>query len=247
MVLKVIGAGYGRTGTLSTRTALERLGLPCYHMFEVVLNPANRGHLDFWCDVADAPSGTQHDWERVYARYTAAVDHPTSCVWRELTAAYPDAKVLLTIHPKGAEGWFDSAISTIYFSQSRWQYKLIGTFVPYARKFGDMVETLIWRRFHRGTMPDRAKAIAEYERHVAEVKASVPPDKLLVFSVDQGWKPLCDFLELPVPSTPFPKVNDRDKFRRLIRLIDSGAYAILAVLAIAAIAVVYGFARLTSP
>jgi len=103
MPLKIIGAGFGRTGTLSAYTALNQLGFPCYHMFEVLENKNNKSHLDFWRRVGNAESGMQHDWEQVFSRYTAAVDNPASCVWRELMVAYPDAKVLLTVHPRGAE------------------------------------------------------------------------------------------------------------------------------------------------
>lgn len=103
MALKIIGAGFGRTGTLSAYTALNQLGFPCYHMFEVLENKDNASHLDFWRGVANTEPGAQHDWEQVFANYTAAVDNPASCVWRELMQAYPQAKVLLTLHPRGAE------------------------------------------------------------------------------------------------------------------------------------------------
>ena len=61
MTLKIIDVGFGRTGTNSTYQALNQLGFPCYHMFEVIGNKANKGHLDFWRKVANAPAGMQHD------------------------------------------------------------------------------------------------------------------------------------------------------------------------------------------
>src|ERR1043165_139523 len=88
MTLKVIGVGFGRTGTASLYTALNQLGFPCYHMFEVIENKANKSHLDFWLGVANAPPGIQHDWERVFSAYTAAVDNPAAGVWRELLQRY---------------------------------------------------------------------------------------------------------------------------------------------------------------
>jgi len=117
MALKVIGAGFGRTGTLSVYTALNTLGFPCYHMFEVLKNEDNKSHLDFWRKVfwrkvANSKPGTQHDWEQVFARYTATVDNPACCVWQELLAANPDAKVVLTLHPKGAAAWYESTMET---------------------------------------------------------------------------------------------------------------------------------------
>jgi len=90
MALKVIGTGFGRTGTMSAYTALNQLGFPCYHMFEVIENKENKTHLDFWVKVANTPAGTKHDWDAVFSKYTAAVDNPACCVWRELMQAYPD-------------------------------------------------------------------------------------------------------------------------------------------------------------
>ena len=115
---------------------------------------------------------------------------------------------------------------------------------PFGRKFGDMSRKLIWKRNHRDTMPDRAKAVAEYERHIADVKATVPPEKLLVFTVDQGWEPLCAFLGVPVPDTPFPNVNDRAEIQKAIGDMTKAAYVFLAGGAVVAAAVIYGLVRL---
>lgn len=227
MALKIIGAGFGRTGTLSVYTALNALGFPCYHMFEVLENEDNRSHLDFWRRVANEPAGAQHDWERVFAKYTAAVDNPACCVWRELLAAYPDAKVLLSVHPRGAEAWYESTVETIYFTETMWQFKLLRLVTPFGRKFGDMSHKLIWQRSHKGTMNDRDKAIAHYHQHIADVKAAVPADRLLVFSADQGWEPLCAFLGVAAPATPFPNVNDRAAIKATVQQMTRGAYVIL--------------------
>jgi len=226
MALKLIGAGFGRTGTMSVYTALNQLGFPCYHMIEVLKNEANKSHLDFWYTVANSEPGVQHDWERVFARYTATVDNPACCVWRELLAASPDAKVLLTIHPRGAEAWYESTIDTIYFTEFMWQFKVLEYTTPFGRKFGEMSRKLIWGRNHKDTMTDRNKAVAHYHQYIEDVKATVPADRLLVFSADQGWEPLCRFLDVPVPDTDFPNVNDRPEIKRTIREITRGAYVI---------------------
>jgi hypothetical protein len=227
MPLKIIGAGFGRTGTMSTYTALNELGFPCYHMIEVLQNKANPSHLDFWLNVANSPARMQHEWEDVFANYTAAVDNPACCVWRELMTAYPDAKMLLTLHPGGAEAWYDSTMDTIYFTENKWQFKVLEIVTPFGRKFGQMSRKLIWQRAHRSTMNNRLKAIADYHQHIADVQKAVPADRLLVFTVDQGWKPLCDFLGVPVPETPFPNVNDRASIKKVIKGMTRGAYAIL--------------------
>lgn len=246
MPLKVIGAGFGRTGTMSTYAALKELGFSCYHMIEVLQNPANTGHIDFWSKVANAPADASHDWEQVFANYTAAVDNPAATVWRELMAAYPDAKILLTLHPRGAEAWYDSTMDTIYTFETLWQSRLLSVFSPFFRKFNDMSHKLIWQRGHKGTMEDRAKAIAHYNQHIEDVKAAVPAERLLVLSVDQGWEPLCRFLEVPVPESDFPNVNDRAQIKAMIAGMVRGAYFIVAGLVAAAAGLIYGVMRLLS-
>jgi hypothetical protein len=244
MALKVIGAGFGRTGTLSVYTALTQLGFPCYHMFEVLENKDNKSHLDFWRKVANSKPGTQHNWEEVFANYTATVDNPACCVWSELLAAYPDAKVVLTVHPRGAEAWYESTMDTIYFTETMWQFKVLEVATPFGRKFGDMSRKLIWRRSHQNTMPDRAKAIAHYHQHIDNVKAGVPPERLLIFSADQGWKPLCEFLGVPVPDTNFPNVNDRVAIKKTLNDLTRGAYVILGLGAALLTGLIYGAVRL---
>ena len=243
MSLKIIGAGFGRTGTLSTCTALNTLGYPCYHMFEVIENKENKTHLGFWNRVANAPAGQQHDWNEVFEKYTATVDNPGCCVWRELLEAYPDAKVLVTLHPRGPEAWYESTMDTIYFTESMWQFKFLKLFTPFAKKMGNMTFKLIWQRSHKGTMEDKDAAIARYHEHVEEIKAAVPSDKLLIFTVDQGWEPLCNFLEVGVPDSEFPNVNDRAEIKKTIADITKGAYVFLAIGVLALIGIIYGLIK----
>lgn len=229
MSLKVIGAGYGRTGTMSTYKALPELGFPCYHMMEIIGKKENKSHIDFWNEVTNAPEGQQHDWERVFKNYTAAVDNPACCVWKELMVAYPDAKVLLTLHPRGPEAWYNSTMETIYFTETLWQFKVLRAVIPFMGKFGNVSTNLIWKRNHKGTMENKKAAIAEYNAHIEDVKAHVPPEKLLIFTVDQGWEPLCKFLDVPVPATPFPNVNDKAQVKKTIADFTKGAYIILGI------------------
>jgi hypothetical protein len=228
VTLKVIGAGFGRTGTWSTYAALNQLGFPCYHMAEVINNKENRTHLDFWRKVANSPPGSQHDWSQVYSRYSATVDNPGCCVWRELVQAYPDARVILTLHPRGPDAWYESTIDTIFFTETMWQFKVLELLTPFGRKFGDMSRKLIWGRTLKSVMGDKAKAAARYKAYVAEVKPTVPADKLLVFSVDQGWEPLCAFLGVSRPDGEFPNLNDRATIKRIIGDMTKGAYFLLA-------------------
>lgn len=232
MPLDVVGVGFGRTGTLSLKTALDRLGLPCYHMSEVI---PRRSHRLFWLDVADGPKGAQHEWEEVFEHYRATVDNPAAAVWRELLDAYPDAKVILTLHPRGADSWFESTLDTIYRPQLMWESKLLERVLPPVRQLNQMARRLIWDRFHRGTMPDRQRAIERYEQHVREVTEHVPAERLLVFRATDGWQPLCDFLAVEAPDEPFPRVNERREMRRRM-LAMAGLARLLVAAAVVALA-----------
>jgi len=243
MPLKVIGAGFGRTGTMSTYHALNELGFPCYHMLEVIQNKENKTHVDFWNNVTNAPEGAQHNWEEVFKKYTAAVDNPACCVWKELMVAYPDAKVLLTLHPRGPEAWYSSTIDTIYFTETLWQFKVLKAVIPTMRKFGNMSANLIWGRSLKGTMANKAAAIARYNENIEEVKAAVPPEKLLIFSVDHGWEPLCKFLEVPIPETTFPNVNDRAQVKKTIGDFTKGAYITLGIGVVIVAAIIIGLLK----
>ena len=159
MSLKIIGAGFGRTGTLSTQYALNELGYPCYHMKEV-MKKGNKNHLDFWVKVSEEPKGTQHNWDEVFNNYIATVDYPASCVWQELVEAYPEAKIILTLHPKGPEGWYKSTIDTIYALEKMWESKLFAFVIPMVRKMTKMTSGLIWKRFLKGTMDNEEDAIS---------------------------------------------------------------------------------------
>lgn len=257
MPLKVIGAGLGRTGTWSLCAALNQLGFPCYHMSEMFkkaphprsspYSNENVSHIKFWHNVAIGKAGTQYDWEQVFFKYAATVDYPGCSVWRELMSAYPDARVILTVHPRGAGAWYESMVDTIYYlTYAMWQFKVLQLATPYFRKVGDMFRMLIFQRSLKGTIGDRSKAIERYHEHIAEVKASVPAERLLVYSVDQGWKPLCAFLGVPEPAGEFPHLNDRAAFKQTVRKVLRGAYAVLAVCALAIAAVVYLIARMFS-
>ena len=51
-----------------------------------------------------------------------------------------------------------------------------------------------------------------YTDWIEDVKRTVPPDQLLVFNVKEGWEPLCNFVGVLVPDTPFPRLNDTAQF-----------------------------------
>jgi len=199
MTPRIIGAGLPRTGTNSLKQALEYLlGGHCYHMREIPGHPFDLGAG--W-DVALA--GGTPDWSQLFAGYTAAVDWPTSMFWRELSEAYPDALVLLSVRDT-AETWWHSADKT---------------FLPYARMAlapdwneGRGLLALLERFTGTEQWNDPATLTAAYERHNAEVRKGVAPHRLLDWQATEGWEPICRALGVPVPNLPFPWTNKRSEW-----------------------------------
>ena len=193
MTSRVVGAGLGRTGTLSLKVALERLlGGPCYHMTEVFVHPE---HVGAWHDAA---RGRMPDWKELFTGYHAAVDWPASAFWPELMEAFPDALVLLSV--RDAEAWWRSANGTIFPSVDRadgpWRA---------------MIEDLFATRF-TPSLDDRDACITAFERHNAELRRRVPAARLLEWRASDGWQPLCAALGVPVPADPFLRVNTTEEF-----------------------------------
>jgi hypothetical protein len=199
--MKVIGAGFGRTGTMSLKVALEELGFgPCYHMIEVFEHP---GHVPLW---EAATRGEPIDWQQIFGEYQAAVDWPTAAFYDRLMKVYPDAKVLLSI--RDPQEWYESTKHTIYTT--------IDVLAP--TPMLRMVTKLVWEQTFGGNFEDRRYAIEVFKRHNEEVKERVPPERLLVYEVKEGWKPLCAFLGVGKPKEkPFPRLNDTETFRQMIR------------------------------
>ena len=187
----MVGAGVGRTGTLSLKIALERLlGGPCYHMIEVFGHPE---HIPAWHAAAQ---GKMPDWRELLAGYQAAVDWPASAFWPELSEAFPDALVLLSV--RDAQSWWQSADQTIFPSSRQ---------IP-NDDLRAMIDDLFAARFTT-EIGDEAATIAAYERHNAQVRNTVPPRRLVEWTPGDGWQPLCDALAVPVPDEPFPHANTR--------------------------------------
>ncbi len=230
MGLEIIGAGFGRTGTLSMKAALEQLGyIKTHHMVEVLPNAAQRL---LWQQVGE---GAPPDWDAIFDGYRASVDFPSSSYYKELLAHYPDAKVVLTV--RDPESWYKSASETIYsisLAAPRWARK----YIKMQRQIDTIVQGCVWQRVFHGQFEDKAKTLQTFRDYIDQVKADVPADKLLVFEVKQGWEPLCAFLDKPVPETPFPHVNDTAQFKKMTRNIRVGFAAVHSIAAIAAAALI---------
>ncbi|MCP2337049.1 sulfotransferase family protein [Actinomadura rupiterrae] len=207
--MDVIGAGYGRTGTLSLKTALEQLGFgPCHHMLEM----QRPGQLEAWLAKT---RGEPVPWETLFKGYRSCVDWPSAAYWRETTEHYEDAKVVLSV--RDPRRWVASMRKTILGERAKQNRPDRKALVMLSSALGTQLASFVRMT---SAMPgtqglDRLTdegLVAEFERHTAEVVEAVPAERLLVYEVEQGWEPLCKFLEVPVPDTPFPQVNDTAEF-----------------------------------
>lgn len=198
MTLQVIGAGLGRTGTLSLKLALEQLGfVKCHHMVEVGAQVRRLGPL--WEEVAEG----KPRWNAIFEGFAATTDHPACRYWRELAEHYPDAKIVLTT--RDADSWFNSVNKTIFspphtafFDQTALGKLLRGTVY-------DMFDD---RLLDRAFMTERFRA---WNRSVID---KAPAGRLLVFDSREGWEPLCTFLGVPVPDTLYPHANSSEDMQQ---------------------------------
>ncbi len=212
----VIGAGLPRTATLTQKLALEQLGFgPCYHMVDVL---SDLGRVPRW---REALLGNA-DWEELFGGYQATVDWPGAFFYQELMEAYPDARVLLSVRDGAA--WEQSMERTIWgvlygdllvrdLSTARARVE------PAWSEYIELMKEM-WAKSGliagEADVPGSGYMARAMERYNEEVKATVPPERLLVWSPADGWEPLCEFLEVPVPEAPFPHVNDSNSFSGMI-------------------------------
>ena len=206
--MDVIGAGFGRTGTLSLKAALEQIGFgPCAHMMPLIEDQAQARK---WLDAAHEVPGAL---DAATDGYRSTVDWPGAYFWRELVERHPAAKVVLTV--RDPEAWYDSTCRTIYPAAMK------ALDLPEMPPFAEMAHAVVWDGTFKARFADRDFAISVFERHNDEVRRVVPAGRLLEFEVKQGWAPLCDFLGVPVPDTEFPRLNDTATFQaRLSGVMD---------------------------
>jgi hypothetical protein len=200
MEIAVVGAGVGRTGTHSLKLALEQLyGAPCHHMVEMLADPTQ---VPAWID---AINGRPVDWSAMLERYRTIVDWPGASFWPELSAANPEALVLLSV--RSPESWYRSASNTIFLA--------FDNMPPEMKPWMDEVRNLFRDRFC-DRLDDPTAMMDAFERHNDAVRAGVPAGRLLEWTPGDGWEPICERLGLPVPTEPFPVTNTTKEFREMI-------------------------------
>jgi len=151
MSLKIIGSGFGRTGIMSMKEALESLGFGSYHhMTEVMENPVQPA---LWKAIA---AGKQVDWAEVFEGYNSQVDWPGAHVWHEISIAFLDAKVIHTERPEDA--WWES------FNKTIGKFFAVAADLDLPPHIADIFETMIrWlMKEIFGDFTDRNSAIATY-------------------------------------------------------------------------------------
>ena len=194
MALKVVGAGLGRSGTMSMKLALEQLGFgPCHHMIEVFQHLES---VPWWVAAAQG----RPDWDLIFKDYVACVDYPSARYWRQIADHYPDAKVLLTV--RDPDQWFESTQATIFAPGG----VTANPPEPMKAFLGAITGDF------QGHIHERAFMTDYFRQHTDAVKAAIAPERLLVYEAGEGWERLCAFLGVPIPDTPFPKANTREDF-----------------------------------
>jgi len=210
-MVELIGAGLPRTGTLTQKEALELLGLgPCYHWVDILADLD--GQVPQWDGAIDGSVNPA----AILDGYRSTVDWPGGYFYKELLESYPDAKVLLSVRdPERWEPSFRETIVDMCHGESliRLLSSARARVDPRWRRYLQLVEKMFWSE--RGTFPDGhspSDLIDRFVAHNEEVKRTVPAGQLLVWEVAEGWKPLCEFIGVPVPSEPLPHANDRVTF-----------------------------------
>ena len=203
MALEVIGAGFGRTGTMSLKLALERIGFdPCYHMVEEMKHPE---HDALWQDATD---NKPVDWEALFDGYRAVVDWPAAAFWPDLASHYPQAKIILTT--RDPDRWFKSISNTIFPTLLTEP----GPNEPVTPGHRHMTRSLIAERIFEKRIDDREFVLDVYQRNSERVLREIPPSRLLQYQPGDGWEPLCEFFWVAVPDEPYPRANDTSEFRQ---------------------------------
>ena len=199
MTIRLIGAGLGRTGTLSLRTALATLlDAPCYHMFDLRPHPE---HVPVWHAAA---RGEAVDWAQLFQGYAAVVDWPAASFWEEIAAAFPAAVILLST--RDAQAWWKSASQTIFPATLA---------TPADNEWRRMIDTLFANRFTTD-IENEAACISAFNAHNRAVRARAPAARLVEWQPGDGWAPICAALGVDVPDLPFPHVNSTEEFKATV-------------------------------
>ncbi len=217
--MKVICAGWGRTGTRSLKYALEHLtSQPSYHMQNILLNKKD---AKLWHDlIFNESNNTKFNWERIFKGYGACLDFPSCNYYKKLMDFYPDAKVILTI--RDDESWIKSWNVLNRQVLNSFTFRFLAK-VPYTsfKLQKDIHNKMILGKdgAFKGALTDEElkQKFNEWNQSVIDY---VPSDRLLVYQVKDGWDPICKFLNKPNPGTPFFYKNKTKNMGHMSRFIN---------------------------
>jgi len=209
MTIQLIGAGLGRTGTMSLKHAIERLlGGTCHHMAEVYGHP---GEAPVW---HAAMTGEYPDWHQFLEPYCAIVDFPGAALWREIADAFPDAPVLLSTR-SSAEAWWKSADATIIEATRRARAGDDNDDPALAEQ--ESMAVTMMNKVLTPQWSEAGPAMAAYDAHNTAVRAAIAPDRLFEYQPGDGWRPLCAALGVDEPDEEFPHTNTSAEFRQFAK------------------------------
>ncbi len=226
MSLKVIGAGFPRTGTTTLKRSLELLGCKrVYHMKELLVKPTM---LHYWKTLSETGDT---DWDGLYDGFDATVDFPGYPWYKEHMKRYPEAKVILTV--REFDGWYNSVDNTVFRAGPQTpaeKIKMMGKLLVSSRARNVVACIKFFKKIFfagelQGKFEDKEFAKQVWENHIADVKASVPAENLLIYDVREGWGPLCAFLGVPEPSEPLPHLNKKENFKEMLPKLMKGQMA----------------------
>ncbi|CAH8539200.1 unnamed protein product [Schistosoma turkestanicum] len=223
--LRVIGAGLPRTGTKSMKQALEILySKPCYHMTEIIT--VKHGDIEKWQKLFDEALQTTPN-ETVIRRglmeilngYGAVTDVPACGFYRELMDIYPDAKVILTIRDKN--DWLSSFRQTLMPKSNDSHSRTIeeaDQILKLGPDFINMAVDSMKQAFRRidFDIDNDAEMLTCFDEYNKLVIETVPPERLLIHKLGDGWEPLCKFLNVDIPDgIAYPNINFRKQLTEL--------------------------------
>jgi hypothetical protein len=174
---KIFGIGTLKTGTTSLGAALSILGF----------NHTHKNREKLLRHVREKKMEPVYRW---VDRHDSFDDWPWPLVYRELDARYPGSRFILTVRTRET-AWLDSMVRhSEWVGPTRGREMFFGSSAPVGHE---------------------REYLARYREHITEVREHFRgrPDQLLEISWGKGdeWQRLCDFLGVPIPDVPFPKIN----------------------------------------
>ncbi|KAK9849029.1 hypothetical protein MYU51_014867 [Penicillium brevicompactum] len=192
--MKVLSLGVGRTGT-----AFDVENPPDCLMWHDALNAKYKGESSFGLK----------EWDQLLGDCQAVCNWPACAFAKELITAYPNAKVIIT--KRDVDQWYNSVVKTVYWRVRDPEHKFVSNFSWAASMYYPMLNKF-FETFFQGDFLNKGKEV--YNEHVSEVRSLVHPERLLEYNIDDGWGPLCEFLEEEIPDTSFPSGNDIADFHK---------------------------------